>query len=308
MDKNVYIIGADIKGVRLDKYLCEMKEQLSRNQVQRLIEQGKVLVNGKLEKASYRLEADDEVTYEIPAPQELQVNPEPIALDIVYEDADVVVINKPQGMVVHPANGNYTGTLVNALLYHCRDLSGINGVMRPGIVHRIDKDTSGLLVAAKNDTAHRNLALQIQEHTVKRVYLALVHGNIVEPGGIIEAPIGRSASDRQKMAVITKNSKEAVTEYLVLERLGKYTLVECRLKTGRTHQIRVHMAYINHPVVGDPKYGYKKEEIKINGQALHARKLAFKHPRSGEWLEFSAAPPRIFIETLKELGSKLEIS
>lgn len=308
MDKNVYIVGDNDKGVRLDKFLCETKKKLSRTQVQRLIDERKVLVNGKLEKASYRLESDDEVTFEIPAPSILQVNPEPIPLDIVYEDADVVVINKPQGMVVHPANGNYTGTLVNALLYHCRDLSGINGVMRPGIVHRIDKDTSGLLVVAKNDTAHQNLAQQIQEHTVKRVYLALVHGNIVEPGGVIEAPIGRSASDRQKMAVITKNSKEAVTEYLVLERLGKYTLVECRLKTGRTHQIRVHMAYIKHPVVGDPRYGHKKEEIKLNGQALHSGKLSFRHPRSGEWLEFFAAPPRIFTETLKELGSKLEIS
>jgi len=308
MDKNILIVEDDSIGIRLDKFLCQMNDKISRTQVQRLIDDNQVLVNGKQEKASYRLEAGDEVSCVIPSPQELQVSPEAIPLNIVYEDADVIVINKPQGMVVHPANGNYSGTLVNALLYHCRDLSGINGVLRPGIVHRIDKDTSGLLVVAKNDIAHQSLAEQIQEHNVKRVYIALVHGNILEPGGIIEAPIGRSLSDRQKMAVVVKNSKEAVTEYFVLERLGAYTLVECKLRTGRTHQIRVHMAYINHPVVGDPKYGHKKEEIKLSGQALHARKIAFKHPRSGEWLEFSTAPPQIFLETLKELGSKLEIS
>lgn len=308
MNKNNFIIAEDTQGLRLDKFLSQMNETISRTQIQRLIDDEQVLVNGRKEKASYRLEAGDEIVCEIPSPQALQVIPEAIPLDIIYEDADVIVINKPQGMVVHPANGNYTGTLVNALLYHCRDLSGINGVLRPGIVHRIDKDTSGLLVVAKNDMAHQNLAQQIQEHNVKRIYIALVHGNILEPGGIIEAPIGRSLSDRQKMAVVMKNSKEAVTEYFVLERLGQYTLVECKLKTGRTHQIRVHMAFINHPVVGDPKYGHKKEEIKLKGQALHALKIAFEHPRTGERLEFSADPPKIFLETLKELGSKLEIS
>jgi 23S rRNA pseudouridine1911/1915/1917 synthase len=207
-------------------------------------------------------------------------------------------------MVVHPAYGNFKGTLVNALLYHCHDLSGINGVLRPGIVHRIDKDTSGLLVVAKNDQAHQGLAQQIKDHSVKREYIALLHGIMAEPGGVIETPIGRDPKDRQKMAVTTKNSKEAVTRYWVLERLNGYTLVKCRLETGRTHQIRVHMAYIGHPVVGDPKYGPKKPHMNLKGQALHAAVLGFVHPRSKEWLEFSAAPPETFRETLNILGSE----
>lgn len=307
MEQCMYTVGDDSKGLRLDVYLCQMIEELSRTQAQRIIDNQQALVNGKPEKASYRLEAEDEVTCEIPEPQPLNVEPENIPLDIIYEDTDLLVINKPQGMVVHPANGNYSGTLVNALLYHCGDLSGINGILRPGIVHRIDKDTSGLLLVAKNDVAHQHLSQQIKEHIVKRVYIALVHGNIAEPGGIIEAPIGRSLKDRQKMAVVPKNSKEAITEYFVLERLGNYSLVECRLKTGRTHQIRVHMAFINHPVVGDPKYGFRKEEIELPGQALHARMIGFIHPRSGECLEFSAPPPPVFLNLLKELESKYEL-
>jgi 23S rRNA pseudouridine1911/1915/1917 synthase len=302
--KNSFVVGEEDRGVRLDVFLCRKMESLSRSQVQRLIDDKLAGVSGAAVKASYRLSPGEEVDVEVPSPRELEVGAENIPLDIVYEDACLLVINKPRGMVVHPANGNYTGTLVNALMYHCRDLSGINGVLRPGIVHRIDKDTSGLLLVAKNDFAHRELARQIKEHSLSRIYLALVHGNITEPGGIIEAPIGRSLADRQKMAVGTRNSKDAVTEYRVLERLGAYTLVECRLKTGRTHQIRVHMAYLKHPVVGDPKYGPSKAQVEFTGQALHAQMIGFTHPESGERMEFSVPPPQVFIELLRTVGSK----
>ncbi|PKM90957.1 MAG: RNA pseudouridine synthase [Firmicutes bacterium HGW-Firmicutes-12] len=306
MEKNIFIVDNESQGLRLDVFLCQKHNELSRTQAQRIIDNKQALVNKEHEKASYRLETGDEVICEIPDPQPLEVEAENIPLDIIYEDTDLLVVNKPQGMVVHPANGNYNGTLVNALLYHCRDLSGINGVLRPGIIHRIDKDTSGLILVAKNDRAHQNLSQQLKEHSVKRIYIALLHGIVQEPGGIIEAPIGRSLKDRQKMAVVSKNSKEAVTEYLVLERLGEYTLVECKLRTGRTHQIRVHMAFINHPVVGDPKYGHKKEKLELKGQALHARTIGFAHPRKGDWLEFSVAPPPIYLRILKELGSNFE--
>lgn len=299
-----YTTGEENADKRLDMFLTNELDGLSRTQIQRLIEEGNVLVNDTKSRANYRLHSGDRVECKVPEPQPLEICAEDIPLDIVYEDQDVLVVNKPQGLVVHPANGNYQGTLVNALMYHCHDLSGINGVLRPGIVHRIDKDTSGLLLVAKNDLAHQSLAEQIKEHSVKREYLALVHGVMPEPGGIVEAPIGRDIKDRQKMAVVTKNSKDALTEYTVLERFNGYTLIECRLQTGRTHQIRVHMAYINHPVVGDPKYGLKRNNLGFPGQALHAMTIGFRHPRKQEWLEFSANPPRLFREVLVELGSR----
>lgn len=308
MKAYTFIAGEEHREQRLDAYLAKELNGLSRTQVQRLIEENRVSVNGKEARSNYRLHPGDRVECLVPEPQPLEVEAEDIPLDIVYEDHDVLVVNKPQGMVVHPANGNFRGTLVNGLLHHCRDISGINGVLRPGIVHRIDKDTSGLLLVAKNDLAHRSLAEQIKEHSVKRVYLALVHGVMAEPGGIIDAPIGRDTKDRQKMAVVIKNSKTALTEYTVLERLNGYTLIECRLKTGRTHQIRVHMAYINHPVVGDPKYGPKKPHLGFPGQALHAATIGFRHPRNQEWLEFSVKPPDFFRKALVALGSKWEFS
>ncbi len=304
MEKHTLIINSEDEGKRLDVLLNQKMPELSRTQAKRLIEDGAVLVNNETAKANYRLSVGDWVVCSVPQPVPLEVEAEDIPLTIVYEDRDLLVVDKPQGMVVHPANGNYRGTLVNALLYHCDDLSGINGVLRPGIVHRIDKDTSGLLVVAKNDRAHESLARQIKEHTVKRVYLALVHGDVAEPGGIIDAPIGRDFKDRQKMAVNVKNGKDAVTEYKNLERLGRYTLLECRLKTGRTHQIRVHMSFIKHPVVGDAKYGPKKAHFDLSGQALHAATLGFEHPRNEEWLEFSSGLPQVFSEVLRSLGSK----
>ncbi len=307
MESYSFIVNDESGGMRLDVFVSRMLPQISRTQAQRLIDEGNILVREKPAKANSKLTPGEIIICRIPLAKPLLVAAEPIELDIVYEDNDLLVVNKPQGMVVHPANGNLTGTLVNALLHHCHDLSGINGILRPGIVHRIDKDTSGLLVVTKNDFAHRNLAQQIKEHTVKRVYIALVHGVIREPGGLIEAPIGRDLHNRQKMAVVLKNSKNAVTEYQILERFQDYTLVECRLKTGRTHQIRVHMAFIQHPVVGDPKYGPKKVHLGFVGQALHAKTLGFSHPRTAKWLEFSVDPPRQFHEALLKLGSSVLI-
>jgi 23S rRNA pseudouridine1911/1915/1917 synthase len=303
MESYSFRVTEEAQDTRLDVFVSRMLPQISRTQVQRLIEDNNILVGGKTAKPNYRLTVGESILCQVPRPQRLTVAAEQIALDIVYEDVDLLVVNKPQGMVVHPAHGHISGTLVNALLHHCDDLSGINGILRPGIVHRIDKDTSGLLVITKNDFAHQSLAQQIKEHAIKRVYLALVHGAIVEPSGLIEAPIGRDLHDRQRMAVVLKNSKNAITEYRVLERLKDYTLVECRLKTGRTHQIRVHMAYLKHPVVGDAKYGPKKAHLGLNGQALHAAVLGFSHPRTAEWLEFSAPPPASFLNVLKKLGS-----
>ncbi len=305
MYKLIKVSEADARK-RLDLFLSASMPEISRSQIQRLIEDRKIKVNDQFVKASFRLEPEDKIVIEIPPAKTIEIDAEDIDLDIIYEDPDLIVVNKPKGMVVHPAAGHYKGTLVNALLHHCDDLSGINGVLRPGIVHRIDKDTSGLLLAAKNDFAHQSLARQIKEHSVQRIYIALVKGVIPEPGGTIEAPIGRSLSDRQKMAVLTRNSKEALTEYRVLERLEGYTLIKCRLKTGRTHQIRVHMAYIGHPVVGDKKYGAQKDRFDIKGQALHAMTIGFLHPRYKEWLEFEVEPPAYFMELLNELGSKTE--
>jgi len=291
-DKNV--------GERLDVFLNARVDALSRSRVQGLIKEGSVKVNGSVSKANYRLQADDEIQLMVPPPTMLSVKPENIPLDIVYEDQHLLVVNKPQGMVVHPAAGNFSGTMVNALLYHCQDLSGINGVLRPGIVHRIDKDTSGLLLVAKNDTAHRGLAAQIKEHTVKRAYLALLHGNMPEPRGIVKAAIGRDPGHRKRMAVVAAG-KSAVTHYQVIERFSQFTLVEARLETGRTHQIRVHMAYLNHPVVGDPKYGPQRNPFGLKGQALHAVLLGFEHPVTKNYLEFKAPLPNYFEEILHQL-------
>ncbi len=286
-------------GERIDKVIAELNEQWSRSQVQQWLKEGHVLVNGKAVKPNYKCHVDDEVVISIPSPEPLDVAPEPIPLDIYYEDADVLVVNKPRGMVVHPAPGHMHGTLVNALLAHCKDLSGINGVLRPGIVHRIDKDTSGLLMVAKNDLAHESLVNQLVNKTVTRKYQAIVHGVIPHDYGTIDAPIGRDPRDRQSMAVV-ENGKEAVTHFRVLERFEHYTFVECQLETGRTHQIRVHMKYIGYPLAGDPKYGPRKT-LPIDGQALHAGVLGFHHPRTGEYLQFEAPIPHEFERLLDML-------
>lgn len=292
-------------GSRLDVVVRGIDADVTRSRVQKLIEDGEVTVNGSPAKSNYKVKEGDMILVRYPAPEELGVEPEDIPLNIVYEDDDLLVINKPQGMVVHPAAGNYTGTMVNALLFHCDNLSGINGVIRPGIVHRIDKDTSGLLVVAKNDKAHVGLAEQIKEHTVSRQYIALVHGNIPEPKGVIEAPIGRDMKDRKKMAVTFRNSKHAVTRYKVMERFGdKYTLVECTLETGRTHQIRVHLAYLGYPVAGDPLYGPRKNPLDLKGQALHAFLLGFEHPITGDRMEFKAELPAYFQALLNNLRNE----
>ncbi len=291
-------------GKRLDVFLTGEVPEMTRSHIQKLIDEGRVTVNGMAAKANAKLKPGDEVVFVIPQPEELKVEGEDIPLDILYEDSDLIVINKPRGMVVHPAPGNTSGTLVNALLFHCKDLSGINGVMRPGIVHRLDKDTSGVMMAAKNDLAHLSLAGQIKDREVTRRYTALVHGNIQEPGGVVEAPIGRDPQDRKKMAVVLKNSKPALTRYTVLERYGDYTLVECKLETGRTHQIRVHLVYLGHPVVGDPKYGTRKAHFGLQGQALHAGVLGFRHPRTGDYLEFSAPVPEPMAGIIKKLQNQ----
>ncbi|HWO77882.1 MAG TPA: RluA family pseudouridine synthase [Bacillus sp. (in: firmicutes)] len=292
METMEYSIQSDTAGERIDKVLSALNEEWSRSQIQNWITSGAVKVNGDTVKRNYKVATGDSITIEIPEAEELDVEPEPMDLDIYYEDADVLVVNKPRGMVVHPAPGHTRGTLVNGLLYHCKDLSGINGVLRPGIVHRIDMDTSGLLMVAKNDLAHERLVKQLQEKTVTRKYLAIVHGVIPHDVGTIDAPLGRDPKDRQKMTVVD-NGKHAVTHFRVKERFRNYTFVECELETGRTHQIRVHMKYIGYPLAGDPKYGPKKT-LDIEGQALHAQVLGFTHPRTGEYLEFSAPLPDEF--------------
>jgi 23S rRNA pseudouridine1911/1915/1917 synthase len=305
-----YIITAEEKGERLDHYLALKKEiGLTRSQIHKLIEEGYVEVNKEVPKPSYKIKTDDRILVSLPPPKKPEVKPENILLDIVYEDQDLIVVNKARGMVVHPAVGNYSGTLVNALLYHCRDLSGIGGVLRPGIVHRLDKNTSGLLVTAKNDFAHQALAGQFKAKKIFKQYLALVHGVIRQEGGAIEAKVGRHPKHRKKMAVIgsfeTKvKGREALTYFKVLERFRNYTLVEITLKTGRTHQIRVHLTSIGHSIVGDPTYGHRKEEFKMSGQLLHAGKLGFVHPRSGKYLEFSQEIPKDMEEVVKKLRGK----
>lgn len=295
------------EGTRLDVGVTEVVVGKSRSYIQSLIEEGHVLVNGTVKKSNYKIRLGDQIQVVVPPPRELKVDAENIPLEIVYEDEDVLVVNKPRGMVVHPAPGAWTGTMVNALLYHCRSLSGINGVLRPGIVHRIDKDTSGLLVVAKNDLAHQGLAEQIKVHSMSRQYLAIVHGVLYEPSGTVDAPIGRDHADRKKMAVVFHNSKQAITHYEVLERFKDFTYVQARLETGRTHQIRVHMAYLKHPVLGDPLYGPKRNPFHLQGQMLHAKHLGFVHPRTGENLEFDALPPEIFASVLDQIKqSELE--
>ena len=305
MDNYTFSVNFSDAGKRLDKFIAENIPDVTRSSVVNLIESDNVLVNGKKQNKNYKLRINDTVSVDIPEPVEYEAKAENIPLDIVYEDSDLLVVNKPKGMVVHPAAGNYEGTLVNALLYHCKDdLSGINGVMRPGIVHRIDKNTSGLLIVAKNDKAHKHLAEQIKEHSFTREYEAVVWGNIKDDTGTVNAPIGRHPIDRKKMTVTERNSKNAVTHFEVLERLNGYTYIKCRLETGRTHQIRVHMAYLGHPVSGDDVYGVKKEKVNFEGQCLHARKIGFIHPSSGEYMEFTSPLPEYFTKWLNTLRNR----
>lgn len=302
MNELVFKITSEDIGIRVDKYLTNMMKNKSRSFIQGLIDSGEVLINNKETKSNYKLRGLDEVTVTMPDPIELSVDAEDIELNVVYEDEYVIVINKPQGMVVHPAPGNYSGTLVNGLLFHCKDLSGINGVIRPGIVHRIDKDTSGILVIAKNDEAHNNLAKQFKEHTIKREYYALVEGKFTKENGVINKPIGRNKKDRLKMAVVD-DGKMAVTHYEVLEQYNNgMSLVRCRLETGRTHQIRVHMSSIGHPLVGDPLYGHKRQKFKLQGQVLHAKSLGFIHPKTNQYMEFNSDLPKYYLELLERIS------
>ncbi len=303
MEQNDFIVTAEVAGSRLDKAVTMLCSDLSRNSAQQLIESGNILVNGGICSKKYSVCEGDTVTVELPEPTNLSIDPEDIPLDIVYEDEHLLVVNKPKGMVVHPAAGNYNGTLVNALLYHCGDsLSGINGVIRPGIVHRIDKDTSGLLVVAKNDAAHKGLAEQIKEHSFTRVYNTVVVGNIKDDSGTIDAPIGRHPKDRKKQAVIDKNSKNAVTHFEVLDRYNGFTFLKVKLETGRTHQIRVHMAYRGTPVAGDVVYGNPKKTYGLQGQCLNASTIGFIHPITGEYLEFTTDLPDYFKDFLRRIS------
>ena len=305
MNKSEFIINREDTGIRIDTYLASKCPELTRSALQKLIEKGNVLINDKSGSKNYKLREGDRINICIPDPEPAEARPENIPLDIAYEDDDLLVVNKPKDMVVHPATGNYSGTLVNALLYHCGDsLSGINGVLRPGIVHRIDKDTSGLLIVAKNDFSHRLLAEQIKEHSFTRKYMAVVYGSLKNNEGTVNAPIGRHPEDRKKMTVTLKNSREAVTHYKVIERYQRFTHVELTLETGRTHQIRVHMSHIGHPIAGDPVYGPKKVITSLGGQCLHAYYISFVHPRTGKTLTLSSELPdyfTTFLSTLKPL-------
>lgn len=296
------IIAEEQAGQRADVGLALLLD-ITRSNMQRLLEDGRAVKGAKVLKANYKLRAGDEIVVTLPEPQPLDAQPENIPLDIIYEDEDVIVVNKARGMVVHPAAGNYSGTLVNALLYHCKNLSGINGVIRPGIVHRLDKDTSGIMICAKNDEAHLSLSQQIQAKTARRTYLAVVRGNIKTDSGTIETQIARDKVDRKKMAVVKENGREAITDYEVVERFGKYTLVRCKLRTGRTHQIRVHMEYLGYPLVGDPKYSPMKTPFAIKGQALHSQTLEFTHPRTGERMRFEAPLP----EDMQKIITRLHL-
>lgn len=302
MNKLFFTVESENIGQRIDLYLSTNCEDFSRSAISKSIEKGLVTVNNDTVNKSYKLALGDKITVTIEDPVELDIIEQDIPLEIVYEDNDLLVVNKPKGMVVHPAAGNYTDTLVNALMFHCKSsLSGINGVLRPGIVHRIDKNTSGLLIVAKNDNAHRHLAQQIKEHSFTREYVAVVYGNIKDDAGTVDAPIGRHPIDRKKMCVTDKNSKHAVTHYEVIGRFSGFTMIRCKLETGRTHQIRVHMAYIGHPVAGDDVYGPKKVIKALGGQCLHAQKIGFIHPTLGEYLEFSSEIPNVFSEFLHKL-------
>jgi 23S rRNA pseudouridine1911/1915/1917 synthase len=296
-------VEEDDVGLRIDKFLPTKSVDWSRTLIQQWLQDGLITVNGHAVKANYRLSIGDEIQMRIPPLSELKIKAEPLPLTIVYEDEDLLIINKERGMTVHPAPGNYEGTLVNALLYHTDSLSTINGLLRPGIVHRLDRDTSGLLMVAKNDFTHLRLAEQLKEQTVERYYTAIVQGVILHERGSIDAPIGRDPSDRKRMTVTSKNSKEAVTHFAVVERFKEYTLVDCALETGRTHQIRAHLKYIGHPVVGDPKYSTKKVP-EIKGQALHAKGLGFVHPRTGEKLQFTSELPEDMLTLLDRIRTK----
>lgn len=301
MIRELMVESSDLQ--RIDKYLSEQMEELSRSYLQKLLKDGNVKVNGKAVKSNYKISAGDQICMEIPEATELEIEAEPMDLDILYEDQDIILINKPKGMVVHPAAGHYTGTLVNGLMHHCKDeLSGINGVMRPGIVHRIDMDTTGVLIVCKNDKAHNSIAEQLKIHSITRKYYAIVHGVIKEEDGIVNAPIGRHPVDRKKMSINEKNGKAAVTHYHVLKRFRRFTYVECQLETGRTHQIRVHMASIGHPLLGDQVYGPAKAPFPgLQGQTLHAGILGIIHPTTGEYMEFHAPLPEYFEKLLKKL-------
>ena len=288
-------------GTRIDSFLAAETDGVSRSYLQKLIADAQILVNDKTVKSNYKVKTGDVLQVTIPEAAPIDILPEEMDLNIIYEDSDLLVVNKPIGLVVHPANGHYSGTLVNGLLAHCNDLSGINGKMRPGIVHRIDKDTSGVLMIAKNDMAHQSLAAQLAEHSITRKYNAVVYNGFNEDEGTVNQPIGRNPQDRKKMAVTQKHSRHAVTHYRVIERMEKFTLIEAQLETGRTHQIRVHMTHIGHPLLGDPVYGPKKQPISLEGQALHARVLGFIHPRTGEYMEFEAPLPRHFEALLERL-------
>lgn len=297
-----FLIGEEDSDQRVDKFLSGELSDLSRSYIQKLLKEGRVLASGKVVKANYKVREGEEVQFSVPPLEELSVEAEPIPLSILYEDSDLIFVNKPKDMVVHPCAGRYSGTLVNGLMYHCKDeLSGINGVLRPGIVHRIDKDTTGVLVICKNDKAHKIVAEQLKEHSITRKYRAIVHG-IVKEDGMVDAPIGRSPKDRKKMAINEKNGKRAVTHYRVLEHLkGKYTYIECQLETGRTHQIRVHMASLHHPLLGDTVYGPSANPFHLEGQCLHAMVLGLIHPSTGEYMEWEAPLPDYFSELLRKL-------
>lgn len=303
MKENVeFTVIGDMDGKRLDVILAEESQDLTRNYISKLCKEGMAKVNGRISKGNKKCKEGDHITLEVPLPEELEILPEPMELEIVYEDSDVILINKPKGMVVHPAAGHQSGTLVNGLMAHCKDdLSGINGVQRPGIVHRIDKDTTGILIICKNDEAHQSIAKQLYDHSITRKYHAIVYDNIKEEEGTINAPIGRSSKDRKKMAIVP-GGKHAVTHYRVLRRLKKgFTYIECQLETGRTHQIRVHMASIRHPLLGDAVYGPQKSKYMLEGQCLHAKVLGFVHPRTGEYLEFEVPLPAYFEELIEKL-------
>ncbi len=301
LNKFMFVITEDLENERLDKCLNSLMEDLSRSYLQKLLSSGSITVNGKQMKSSYRVKTEDQIQLILPPVSLPDIAPENIPLEVLYEDKSVIVVNKPKGMVVHPAPGHYGGTLVNALLYHCKgELSGINGILRPGIVHRIDRDTTGSVIACKNDKAHACIAEQLKQHTIVRRYHAIVHGRLKEEQGTIHTFIGRHPTDRKRMSVLTSGGKEAITHYKVLKQLGNYSYIECRLETGRTHQIRVHMAYLGHPLLGDAVYGPKNCPFPLQGQTLHAKILGFTHPETGAYLETDAPLPQYFQELLSK--------
>ena len=305
MNEIVFDASPEMEDERIDKCISNYLESLSRSYIQKIIKEGNVFVNDLIVKANYKVKAEDKIRFLIPDCEEPDIPAQNIPLDILYEDKDILIVNKPKDMVVHPAPGHYEGTLVNAIMYHCKDeLSGINGVLRPGIVHRIDKDTTGSLIICKNDDAHNVIAEQLKDHSITRKYRAIVHGRVAQDSGVINAPIGRHPTDRKKMAINEKNGKRAVTHYQVIERFDKYTYIECQLETGRTHQIRVHMASISHPLLGDEVYSNAKTPFRLNGQTLHAMTIGFIHPTSKQYVEYEAPMPDYFTELLRKLRNQ----